>query len=441
MSEANRNVKGKVIIESAVINTRDEQYDIQPYLTTISIFENIYSPYVYCHLLIHDYDELSRKIPLIGEEYLTLRFHTPGSDSIGYTFMLYKRDSVATNDLNNATTYVIRGITNEKALDSSRVVSTAMTGTVAGIADRIFVEHIQSLNLNELFIEPTKGITKFTFPSCTPLEGMEMMRRKAVSKENIMPSPYVFFLNKDGYHFRSLNTLFAEMAKEQQNKPIHTYGITDADPTKDDLFELNGQYYKNDIQHFSLEQMYDTLNQIEEGVYSNYSYSFDLTTKQFTQRGQHNAAINGNGMTLGTMGEYHTSKFLKDFEGAANKSYYSVVDFALELEGTTKDWIPEVIGQMNSYKHLLQQHASMLLYGDTDISAGQVISVEVPRATSDKAADRTAGRREDPFQSGLYLIATLRHDILIDGDATMNTSLTAYKGSYIGTISEMNKDE
>ena len=79
---------GKVIIESATIYNSLNSNSIINNLLSVDIYEDIYTPYVYCEILIIDYNKLASSLPLMGEEFFTIRFKTSEGQFISYTFYL-----------------------------------------------------------------------------------------------------------------------------------------------------------------------------------------------------------------------------------------------------------------------------------------------------------------------------------------------------------------
>ena len=69
----------------------------------------------------------------------------------------------------------------------------------------------------EVFIEPTTGNRIYVVPNVNPFSAITTLSNEAVSKsqDGNNPSPhYFFFENKDGIHFRSLQSLYEQDTKE-----------------------------------------------------------------------------------------------------------------------------------------------------------------------------------------------------------------------------------
>ena len=86
---------GKVSVERAVVYNTIGKTSILNNLMGVEIFEDIYTPFVYCSLLIIDYNKLASDLPLIGEESFVITFKTENSKPITYTFYLYQQDNGA----------------------------------------------------------------------------------------------------------------------------------------------------------------------------------------------------------------------------------------------------------------------------------------------------------------------------------------------------------
>ena len=82
---------GKVTIILAQIYNNLGAMDVVNNLLSIDIYEDIYTPYVYCELVVIDYNKLASSLPLMGEEFLMISFKTEDGQVITYRFYLYQQ--------------------------------------------------------------------------------------------------------------------------------------------------------------------------------------------------------------------------------------------------------------------------------------------------------------------------------------------------------------
>ena len=71
----------------------------------------------------------------------------------------------------------------------------------------------------DLFIDPTLGTYKYTFPNCRPAEGVRHMTYMS-DPINFKTPDYMFYENNRGFHFRCLESLYRESADTTRNRPF-----------------------------------------------------------------------------------------------------------------------------------------------------------------------------------------------------------------------------
>jgi len=419
---------GKVAVERAVIYNSLGQTSVVNNLLSIDIYEDIYTPYVYCELLIIDYNKLASELPLIGEESIEIRFRSQGDQPITYTFYLYQQDNGAIGATNKSQGYSLHGVTYERAFDAVKTISRAYYGTYASIAGQIYDDHVKKDTHMEFEFESSKSIARYIVPQLSPLKAIEYCKRRAVPNNGVY-SPYTFFRNARGMHFVSYNSLF-QMAGNASEDVVHVFGRPSPNPQADDDVTVGGRRTRNDIISFEPQGKYNTVNKIDRGTFNTSSYSFDLTTKQYVLRKQFNLSENKNKFQLGSNGVINTNDFLSTFENSRCYVEYRPVDFSVELEGTQTDFLPDAAAEMNSYLGLFgQQQVGILMYGDSNFTSGQTITIQVYKPT-----DEGKGPTTDNTHSGTYLLSRVKHSIVFGTQNTYELHMTGIKGAMGDTL-------
>jgi hypothetical protein len=433
---AENQVAGRAEILGAYVTNREgKQINIERYLMNMSIFEDVYTPFVYCEMVLVDYEEFARKVPLVGEEFLVFSYKSMQGKTVTYQFFLYKQDTSAINPINAAAGYVLRGVTLEKAFDQGKTVFSSYKGTYDGIAGQIFDDYVRvDTNGLEFQSEPSKSIQRFVVPQLTPLEAIDWCRHRAVSSQSEAKTPYVFFRNSNGFYFISLNGLFNRSSQEESAKLNHVYFGKPIPPDQGDLYDDKGQPYKADIVSFDVMTNYDTMDKMRSGAYNSSSFSFDLTTKAFVLRKQFNLSENYSKFQLGNEGEFNTAKFMEPLNNTRCVVFFEPVDFSVELEGTSTNFHPDAIGEMNAYGQVVSEfNAHFRMYGDSNITAGQVLRVSIPPPTGDKTYTRSI----DKGLSGSLLCMRVRHDFFFEENVTYYLSISGVNGTNIGAIKDL----
>lgn len=425
---------GKVSIDQASIYNSLGRISIINNLMRVEIFEDIYTPYVYCNLVVIDYNKLASGLPLIGEEYFAITFRSEGGRPINYLFYMYQQDDGVIMPNNKAQGYVLHGMTLERAFDNTATVSGAYKNSYATIAGQIYDDHIKQHTEIEFEFEPSKSIARYIVPQLSPLQAINYCMHKAVPNSGVY-SPYTFFRNSRGYNFTSYNYLFQRAGNLSENV-VHVYGRPSPNPQNDEDGTSGGAPTRNDIISFEPQGKYNTLNKIDRGTYNSSSFSFDLTTKQFVLRKQFNLSENKHKFQLGGSGEFNTERFLKTFNNTRCFVDYRPVDFSIETEGASVDFLPDAIGEMTSYVGLFaQQQAGILMYGDSNYTAGQAITIQVYKPT-----DQNMTAERDDTHSGTYLLSRVKHTILFDTQNTYELNMTGIKGAMGKKLTELQKN-
>lgn len=436
MSVIKDNSPGKVEILRAEVYTSSRTgrgIDIKNNLISVDIFEDIYSPFVYCDITIFDVNKLAHMLPLVGEEFFSFTFKTKLGKTVNYEFYLYNQDGGAIiGNMSSAQAFMLRGVTLERAFDAAKTVSRSYKGSYAGIAGQIFDDYIKKDTGLSFQYEPSKSVARYVVPQLSPLEAIMHCKVRAVPNGNIY-SPFTFFRNSNGYHFISLNSLFNKSGSTVEMDPaIHVYGNPSPDPTKANAEMEAGMPVKNDIISFESETRHNSMSKIEEGAYNSHSFSFDLTTKQFVLRKDYNLSESKNKFQLGMGGKssFNTDAFIKSFNNTRAKVVYTPVDFSIELDGTQTNFYPDAVGEMMSYASLLsQQQVGITFYGDSNMTAGQVVACKIYQAT-----DQNSSPKVDKHLSGNYLATRMRHNITFAQETTYEIHVTGVKGANMDTV-------
>ena len=187
-------------------------------LIEINLFEDMFKSAITGNAIVIDTRDIISKIPLIGQERLSLKIATPSltkkEDIIDFTenhFFVHKiagRQEVSSG----GQTYQIQFVSNEAIKNSRKRVSKAYYNTKANIGEIVFdllAEDNQGIQTSkEVFIEETVGTRAMVLTNSNPFSVIKKLSREAISKRG---SPhYVFFENKDGFNFNRIEGLVAE---------------------------------------------------------------------------------------------------------------------------------------------------------------------------------------------------------------------------------------
>jgi len=263
--------------------------DISNNTAVINIYQSLDSAFVSGNILFFDEVGATDNLPIIGNEFLEFKLRTPidagGDEEINATnhrFQVYERKSVRTSQNVQAIALFFSSI---ESVRNERIrVSKSLTGGYDDMLDTIVKSDKNLLNTKkELFIDPTLGVYKFTFPNVRPTKAISMLQGLA-EPVNFKTPHYMFYENNRGFHFRCLESLFRESSDNTKNRPFVAYF--------DLLSAFNPNFSTPDTEadspmtkpySFSFEASFDTLLNTRAGMFASTMYAHDMFNKTYTK--------------------------------------------------------------------------------------------------------------------------------------------------------------
>ena len=291
--------------EQSVINITD----ITPHF---NIYESIFNQYCTIELIIADSNSLISRLPIVGEEYIAIRYRTAGLkvDKEEYTlrtrsFRIYK---LSERDENNEGTqnFKLHGIDDHCFVNEAYSINQSFVGSnciaaCEAVFKSYFIDPIefrpfdkQQFNLvdnDNGIIEKkyetaeqhqSKNTSTFIAPGLTPVEVINYLKDEAVHKDTEETSNYLFFQNVNGFHLRTLGNLKEQTAKYAYFlKNVLSEGVS-----KKEVKEVDNTtgLERNNILSYQFKKTFDTLNNINSGFYGNRVVAIDLLTKKYDER-------------------------------------------------------------------------------------------------------------------------------------------------------------
>ena len=398
--------------------------DIKGIMLTMTITEDIFNSNISGAVTVYDTQDVRTIFPLTGLERLSVKFNTPGypgynmTENGGTPFQIYKVDSVRkdpTNDIGQF--YKIYFCSPEMYNNQVATVSKAYKGPIENAVEDM-VRSKKYLNSKKpLFIEETKTNAKYVIPSLKPYKAISFLCSQAISgKYN--NSGYRFFETSQGFHFRSLESMLASggaIAKPSMfNFQSQVNMVKDTDKG-DEVKDIERRMMA--VIKYEFNKPVDTLTNIIDGFYANKlivhdAFNKTIKTHDFNykdnfEKGYHtetigedrdsdkqimpNAQLNDMGKSLF---EFADSKKMVVTETSKVHNDYEFVP--------TSDTLPKIVSQKAGYKNL---NLSLLVYGNTQINAGDIINFSMPVMQPGEKAD------PNPYTNGRYLIMAIKHTI------------------------------
>ena len=465
------------------------ELEISGLTAVVNIYQDLDSAFLSGNLMFFDSIGAVNKLPIIGNEFLEFKFRTPINaggdeelDATNHRFQVYEKRSVRSTQNTQAVALFFTSI--ESIRNERLRVSKSFTGSYAEMVDKMVKSDKSLLNSKkDLFIDPTKGVYKYTFPNCRPAEGVRHMT--FISEPvNYKTPDYMFYENNRGFHFRCLESLYRESGDNTRNRPFVAF--------IDLLSAFNPNFSTPDVESespitkpysFSFNDSYNTLRNTRRGMFGSVTYAHDLIDKKFIkskltytnyyEQALHIDAPTGAGAvyqgimppgpaefdddytvddkSYGSTNKHqinrlHASKLTKA-SSADNRKYmddYFARVFVVPAtksnhifnsEGMESD--PRMTGKQN-LSEATRDYFSMNIDvpGNFTYNVGDLVWCEVPSYNASEMTTDNKVMREDvvdPFLTGRYLISKLHHQIdMIDQKHT--TAMTVVRNVFANDL-------
>jgi len=376
--------------------------DLRGQAISVSIFEDVYQPTLYCEIIVVDAINLTKLLKLKGEETISISFFTKGNSKITtYDFVIYGIQGVSIPNNNKLSTYTIRCTSIEHYTNNIVNVERYFKDSCSSLVSSICRNYLNTSKNIE--IESTKGIFPVAMPSSSPFKAVDYIRQKSVSASFPTGGFFVFFENQDGFHFRSIEGLFRDGVSKIGNK-IFTYATN----TQTDI-PRERKAWRNLTRYEHLQKV-DTVSKLVAGTFSNNVKTWDIFTKDvvdvpyfFSSQGDQ---IIQNGGTS-TASSPNSDSFVNQMTDGPSVKYFMPID-----TDRFTDFIPDYRGSQSAFEALFQQNiVRCMARGDNLLKAGDVVTLNIP-----DAAGFTDNIQYDKVYTGNYLITRLRHIIHINKD-------------------------
>ena len=402
----NTNVKkaGDVLVKYITIqNASGIGYNITPQVFTIELYEEMNVPVITGKVFIKDGQNLTNVFPLIGNEVIDISFITPGlEDDQGYTktFFVYGCSEKIKQD--RISYYELKIVSVEAAKDKIIKISKKFTGNAADIVKQILCgQNFLNVSKQDVgVIENSVNSIEFISNWWSPFKCIKYVTDRSVNTNN-SPS-FVFFQNKHGYSFLSLDSLFADSVIKQT-----FYKNNDATQANEGVNSTSNIDVLRDYQtilDMRINSGFDYFDRIQNGFYGGEVVGFDCATAQYTHTAverffDEDSHLNKHSpITDVRVGGSSGNITLVPYHSCTFDDYY-----ANDLKVRTSRSI--FMSRLNGTKMTIRVH------GRSDYNIGQVVTIMIPK-------DQQITKDENPYDmliSGNYLIVAVNHSVSVTG--------------------------
>lgn len=395
---------GEIIIESIVISSYNGfEMDVRNHMFELVLQESIDLKCVCGNLVLYDNINLIRHFPLIGNEHITITFFTPSRSRIVKRFFCYKTDPRFESESNrNSALFSINFVSYEFITSLKKKFSQSFRNTkYSDIVKTIYDKYIQSSK--KITIQPTLDKKNYVFPYMSPFEAIDTLCLLSISENNEDKS-YTFYEDLDGFYFTCLNYF----AKSSSDIVSYTWFKPNVGVTTEAtaLGNLEKDFYR--IESYKQISSNNTINNIENGLFSSFMLLHDTTYKTLTSS---KFSYNNDFKLLNTLNSSGTLPTTNDEFSKFNYAHYRMYprqSYNFNNVFQSDDFHKTILRRNAHLAQMENLRLSILVPGDSQRRVGECVNVNIP---SIDPGDKNKDGDFDIYLSGKYLVTQITHII------------------------------
>ena len=388
--------KGSYLISKCELipngSSLEENYDITRGNPTINYYESVRSPSISMTVSFVDIDQMVSVEGITGGEMIDLEVIIP---DFGEKFEIKsKKQKLVLNAVRDVVTSAnkqiatLEFISEESLVNETSRVNKKFTGNVTQIVKELLESEEKGIKTKKE-IESDDAVNKYSFVGNLkrPFETIQWLCPKAqASSKNF---GFLFFENRDGYHFKSVENLLKQEPKFSYQKPDR--------PTETDLRLIES----------NLNQSNDMGINARMGMYSNRTIYVDIENETYEE----------DDFDISELNPEKPLKVIETLKEKPTRLMFRILDQGALQKGSKKEEVEKrnelAVYQNKSYIRnnlLFSQSLNISVPINPELRAGQMIEVQFPlKSEENKDTTDKFGKDKDNDISGKYLISELRH--------------------------------
>ncbi|NBP55078.1 hypothetical protein EBU71_00805 [bacterium] len=390
-----------------------QRFELKRLLVEMSYYEDLYSFTASGHITITDSQGFIELFQMTGNEFIEINFGKVknGPNNNDQLFRVYKiGDKKPVGNLNTET-YTLYFCSEELLLSEQIKISKSYAGQkISDMVENILIDKLRVPQAKINVIEPTTGLYDFVIPRLKPFEAISWLSIYARPANNgSVGADMLFFETKDGYNYRSLQSMFKE-------EPYATYKYQTQN------IEMDKQSFKEktiSVLDYEFVKTYDSVNEISSGTFANRLISIDPLTRTYkvtdfdylkykdqavslNEGDVSNALKNRLGLT-----QYETYdatlKVALSNAGQNDAAYFKEIPGSVAKNVAIETYVPNRTAQIALANYTV---VKITIPGDPGLTVGRTVEfnlMSLKPGTNEKQLDK--------FYSGKYLVSAVRHII------------------------------
>lgn len=413
-------------------NNSKAQFNFTTYLQRFSIYEGMFSKFMYCEGQIFDGAGFIKSVGLQAGDILRIDlFKQPGDsleDIISNDFYVESLGAGTRLVSGKGEIFTFRAVSKVGFMALKSKIKRSFSGKASEIIQQVcekFFE-LEPSKISANNIEETFGVLNISASSIPPFEVIERVNNQAISPSNKAgDNNFFFYETRQGVIYKSLRKIVTD---------ANTFNyIVPADKNRSQESK-DLDYFR--ILEFQVKSMGDQRQKVETGVLENQTLTFDFISRKIEKK---SFKLKDNYKDILLMGENLafdadeidnlvgdqqrvTDEEQNVFARCSSKSYDQPEDFISLKRGPSQA----------QYQLMNQTSISCRVLGNPRIKPGDIVEL---KAAQPNASDQ---EQRDPFLSGKFLVGSVMHIVLDAG--TYETVLDLFKDGYEFDISNFRRD-
>lgn len=413
-----------------------QRFELKKILLEMSYYEDIYSFSVSGYITVVDAQGFVELLQLTGNEYIEVNFSKTksGVNSNDRLYRVYKvGDRKPTGNM-NAEIYTLYFCSEELMLSEQNKISKSFTGEKISniiknvLTDKLKVDVEEKINV----IEETTGLYDFVIPRLKPFEAINWLSTYArPNKAGAVGADMLFFETKEGFSFRSLQSMFRD-----EIYATYKYQIKNIEEKQQPFQEKTIS-----VLDYEFVKAYDMMDEITSGAFANRLISIDTLARNYNVTDFNYSKYKSQAKTLNSnapanelldrLGQTQQTSFDSVLKVLTSNANQQNIEYIKQIPGSVakniaiETYVPNRTAQIALANYTV---VKLKIPGDTGISVGRTIEFNL---LSLKPSD--SKKDLDKYYSGKYLVTAVRHIIQPTTFQTVleiakDSSATAYAG-------------
>lgn len=402
----------------------------------LDYFESLLSPNITVKLALSSSTSLTNTLPIRGGERVSINISTAYGDLVfegGKSLYVYSVKGISPDGTSE--TFILELISREAITNETARCTRRYDNKIGETVKKILKEVLlaDEDKIKEENIEPTINSYSFVGNIKKPFSVLYWLCPKSLPISNASKTPeaekkaiakgvggFLFYENSDGFNFKSIESLVSRTNLGSSDlKDIPRYGYSQ-------IIETNKITNERKILNYSIEKTSNLIRALNVGMYSNVTYFYNLYTNKLSLYQYNLADEIEKASKLGTNDGIPVIESLKK---APTRILFRTSDIGVMDNDFTGEVfndsqqrdITDMAKSIARYNLLYTQSLNMIVPCNVNLKVGSIISAEFPKLGGGNS------KEVSEEQSGLYLIAELRHHIQ-SGNVT--THLKLIRDSY-----------